>query len=297
MGKLHRLWKDFTYSIGGVILGIVFLVAAFSKATSPGSLIDQVAKEELDFLLTATQVALVTLALEAGLGTALLLGLRHLWVLLPTSGLVILFLFLTGRNYWLVSQGLRETGTCGCFGELFNRTPAEAFWQDLFLLLPALIFCFWKRSDSEPLPKMRLAIAALVGLAIPSWASLDEEIPFIEAAHQLGTLAKTSRFTLSHSYSVTIDGDADSETQVYESEGSSSFLITAFRLRKPLLLDPRSGTVRRVESELVRTHSRGTIEVLNFPRKGDGIPFTIGSDGVTFEIDGSTFTLETSPSK
>ena len=29
--------------------------------------------------------------------------------------------------------------SCGCFGDLITRTPAEAFWQDLVLLLPPLL--------------------------------------------------------------------------------------------------------------------------------------------------------------
>ena len=156
MARIHGRWKEYAGTAGAVLLGMVFLVATYSKAWNPddfGAFVDQIRQEELDFLFTAVQVALIALALEAGLGTALLLGVRHLAVLLPTAVLVVFFLFLTGRNYWLVSQGLREPGSCGCFGSLIERTPAEAFWQDLLLMVPLTLLCFWRRRKSAGHPR------------------------------------------------------------------------------------------------------------------------------------------------
>ena len=167
----HTRWKKHAGTAGAVLLGVVFLVATYSKAWNAdgvGAFIDQIRQEELDFLFSATQVALIALALEAGLGMALLLGVRHLIILLPTAALVVFFLFLTGRNYWLVSQGLREPGSCGCFGSLIERTAAEAFWQDLLLMVPFILLCFWKRPKSRGLPKRRLGLALLMALGVPS---------------------------------------------------------------------------------------------------------------------------------
>ncbi len=277
-----------------MLLGVYFLVAAVSKAWNPddfGALIDQVRLEELDFLFTATQVALIALALEVGLGTALLLGVRHLGILLPTTALVVFFLFLNGRNYWLVSQGLREPGSCGCFGSLIERTAAEAFWQDLLLMVPLTLLCFWRRRKSEGIPKKRFVLAMLAALAVSLWAYRSPNIEYIEAAHRLGSLAETSRFVPSSSYSLTIDGQLEEQARIYESEGASAFLIQVPRWEAPLLMDLRSSTVRRVEPETVRTVSGNALELLDSPQKKEETPFTPGGGGVRFELGGQTFTL------
>ncbi len=277
-----------------MLLGVYFLVAAVSKAWNPddfGALIDQVRLEELDFLFTATQVALIALALEVGLGTALLLGVRHLGILLPTTALVVFFLFLNGRNYWLVSQGLREPGSCGCFGSLIERTAAEAFWQDLLLMVPLTLLCFWRRRKSEGIPKKRFVLAMLAALAVSLWAYRSPDIEYIEAAHRLGSLAETSRFVPSSSYSLTIDGQLEEQARIYESEGASAFLIQVPRWEAPLLMDLRSSTVRRVEPETVRTVSGNALELLDSPQKKEETPFTPGGGGVRFELGGQTFTL------
>ena len=277
-----------------MLLGVYFLVAAVSKAWNPddfGALIDQVRLEELDFLFTATQVALIALALEVGLGTALLLGVRHLGILLPTTALVVFFLFLNGRNYWLVSQGLREPGSCGCFGSLIERTAAEAFWQDLLLMVPLTLLCFWRRRKSEGIPKKRFVLAMLAALAVSLWAYRSPDLEYIEAAHRLGSLAETSRFVPSSSYSLTIDGQLEEQARIYESEGASAFLIQVPRWEAPLLMDLRSSTVRRVEPETVRTVSGNALELLDSPQKKEETPFTPGGGGVRFELGGQTFTL------
>ena len=277
-----------------MLLGVYFLVAAVSKAWNPddfGALIDQVRLEELDFLFTATQVALIALALEVGLGTALLLGVRHLGILLPTTALIVFFLFLNGRNYWLVSQGLREPGSCGCFGSLIERTAAEAFWQDLLLMVPLTLLCFWRRRKSEGIPKKRFVLAMLAALAVSLWAYRSPDIEYIEAAHRLGSLAETSRFVPSSSYSLTIDGQLEEQARIYESEGASAFLIQVPRWEAPLLMDLRSSTVRRVEPETVRTVSGNALELLDSPQKKEETPFTPGGGGVRFELGGQTFTL------
>ena len=277
-----------------MLLGVVFLVAAVSKAWNPddfGAFIDQIRLEELDFLFTAVQVAMIALALEIALGTALLLGVRHLAVLLPTAALVVFFLFLTGRNYWLVSQGLREPGSCGCFGSLIERTPAEAFWQDLLLMVPLMLLCFRGRPKSGGVPKRRLGLALLAALGVSLWASRSPDIEYIEAAHRLGSLAETSRFAASSSYSLTIDGVPDEQARVYESEGAGGFLIQVPRLEKPLLMDLRSSTVRSIDPDSVRTVSEDALELLDSPQGGEETPFAPGDGGVRFELGGQTFML------
>ena len=290
----HTRWKKHAGTAGAVLLGAVFLVAAGGKAWIPddfGAFIDQIRQEQLDFLFTATQVALIALALEAGLGTALLMGVRHLGILLPTSALVVFFIFLNGRNYWLVSQGLREPGSCGCFGSLIERTAAEAFWQDSLLMIPLTLLCFRRRRKSEGIPRKRLVLAMLAALAVSFWASRSPDIDFIEAAHRFGSLAETSRFVPSQDYSLTIDGQLEEQARIYESEGASAFLIQVPRLDGRLLMDLRSSTVRRIDPDSVRTVSGDALELLDSPQEGEEAPFTPGGGGVRFELGGRTFKL------
>lgn len=134
------IWRRALSITGGIVLGAVLLVGAWAKAIDPAAFAEQVTNEGLDFLLPAGIVVVLALALEFGLGSALLVGIRHRWLLITSSALVLFFLFLTGRTYYRDSHGLLDAAAgCGCFGNLVDRTPAEAFWQDLALLVPALL--------------------------------------------------------------------------------------------------------------------------------------------------------------
>lgn len=160
-------------TLAGAVLGVVLLVAAWAKALDPASFAEQIRLEKLDFLFSAEAVALIALALEVGLGLALLLGVRRLWVLVPSALLVAFFVFLTGRTYYLSLHGqLPEASSCGCFGNLVQRTPGEAFWQDLAMLVPPLLMAFLGRDRRGRLfPPVRTAAIALAtaGTLVFAW--------------------------------------------------------------------------------------------------------------------------------
>lgn len=174
-------------TIAGALLGAVFLIAVWAKALNPSAFAEQIRIEGLDFLLSAQAVALLALALEAGLGLALIFGIRRLWVLVPTALLVAFFLFLTGRAWWLTAQGLRtEEAGCGCFGNLVQRTPAEAFWQDLLLLVPPLALAFLGRDRRGRLfPPLRTAAVTLGTLAVAVFAWKAPDLPLDDLATRL----------------------------------------------------------------------------------------------------------------
>ncbi len=178
-------WKRRVGILGAFMLGAVLLVGGLSKAVDPQVFAEQVGAEGLDFALSAETVALVAIGLEIGLGAALILGVRRLWILLPAAMLVGLFLFLTGRSYWNFAQGIvDETASCGCFGNLLDRTPGEAFWQDLLLMVPALLLSFLGRAPSG-FPRARLgwvAAVTLVGVVF-SWKA--PELPLDDVATRL----------------------------------------------------------------------------------------------------------------
>ncbi len=169
----------------GVFLGAVLLVAVWAKALDPASFAEQIRVEGLDVLLSAQVVALIALALEAGLGLALLLGVRRLWVLVPAALLVAFFVFLTGRAWWMSAHGLREAESCGCFGNLVQRTPAQAFWQDTLLLVPALLLSFVGRERSSGFPKLRAALVAAATIAVAVFAWKAPDLPLDNLATRL----------------------------------------------------------------------------------------------------------------
>jgi uncharacterized membrane protein YphA (DoxX/SURF4 family) len=179
------LWWVGTFA--GAFLGCVLLFAVWAKMIDPGAFVTQIQTEGLDFLIPARGVALIALALEAGLGLALLLGVRRKWVLIPATLLVAFFLSLTGRAWWLAAHGLRDAGeSCGCFGNLVQRTPAQAFWQDLALLVPALLLAWVGRERRPPLfPPVRTAAAVLGALAAVIFAWKAPELPLDDLATRL----------------------------------------------------------------------------------------------------------------
>ncbi len=182
-----RRWQTALATAGAVFVGAVLLVAAWAKALDPEAFAEQIVSEGLAPAGGwAVAVAFVALALEIGLGTALVLGIRRLWVLVPAAALSVFFLFLTGRSWWRASHGLLDpAAACGCFGNLVERTPAEAFWQDLLLLVPGLAVAFAWRTGGSGQPWRRLAAATIVTAAGLLLAWRAPELPLDDLATRL----------------------------------------------------------------------------------------------------------------
>lgn len=180
-------WPSRLGTVAGVLLGLVLLVAVWGKALDPVAFAEQIRFEGLDLLLSAEQMALFALAVEFALGLSLVLGIRRLTNLVPTLAVVLLFLFLTGRGYWRFEHGLIDgTEACGCFGNLVDRSPAEAFWQDLGLLVPLMLLSFigyQRRSVRRPWKRL----VAVIGLtaAVVVFAHRAPELPLDDLATRL----------------------------------------------------------------------------------------------------------------
>jgi len=174
-------------TVAGAFLGAVLLVAVWAKAIAPAAFVEEIANRGLGLVIGPVAVAYVALALEAGLGVWLLTGVRRLWVLVPGALLVAFFLFLTGQDYARDLMGLEPVAaSCGCFGNLVVRTPAQAFWQDLALLLPPLLLAFLGRpANGVRVPKVRtvLGIVAAVGVMLLAWKAPD--LPLDDLATRL----------------------------------------------------------------------------------------------------------------
>ncbi len=172
---------------GATVLGVVLLVAVAAKVLHPAAFASRIAAEGLAGWIPPMAMAVSALGLEAGVGTALLLGIRHPALLAVTTLMVALFLFLTGRTYVLVLSGAAPPDDgCGCFGTLLERTPGEAFWGDLGLLLLPLAMVLWaSRPFPWQLPGRRLAATGAVALAVMALAAKAPSLPVDDYATQL----------------------------------------------------------------------------------------------------------------
>lgn len=186
-------WPRVVGYLGGLVLGSVLLIAAWAKLLDPLAFAETIRSEGLDFLLPAHAVALIAIVLEVALGSALVLGIRRRWVLWPSVALVLFFLFLTGRTYLRALAGtLPADAGCGCFGNLVERTPAEAFWQDLVLLAVPLALAFVGRPRDAAAPRLRTAAVAALGVAALVFAWQAPSLPLDDLATRLGTGTKVS---------------------------------------------------------------------------------------------------------
>lgn len=180
--------------LGGAFLGLVLLVAAGAKALDPQAFAEQIRAEKLDLVFSASTVALIALGIEVAIGLALLLGIRRLWVLVPSLLLVVFFVFLTGRTYARSLRGEEPAAaSCGCFGNLVQRTPAQAFWQDLLMLVPPLALAFVGRPRGGRFPIGRSAAVALATGAVVAFGAKADDLPLDDFATRLKPGVTTSK--------------------------------------------------------------------------------------------------------
>ena len=146
-------------------LGAVLLVATFFKALDPQSFAELLQGQGLTLGLPPMVAAVLALAVEGGLGLLLVLGVRRPWSLALVTLLVAGFVALNGWEWWRAAHGAAPAAGCGCFGNLVQRSPAAAFWQDLAMLVPLLLLSWLAvPRDSRALPPRRIA-AAVIGIA------------------------------------------------------------------------------------------------------------------------------------
>ena len=187
-------WMVIVGTAAGVFLGVIFVVGLYAKALDPEAFVETIQREGLDFLLPASWVAAIALFLEAMLGFALMLGLRRMRILLPSAALVAFFVFLTARAYiqYDPNASLGEH-SCGCFGNLVERSPAEAFWQDLLMLVPACALAFLARPTSAAAhTRARFITAGSLTAAVLVFALIAPGLPIDDFATRLKPGAKVN---------------------------------------------------------------------------------------------------------
>lgn len=155
------------------ILGAVLLLAAYAKAVDPHGFAIVFGDMAPMPPGAAFAVALVVVGFEAGLGFVLVAGWRSRGVLVATSAT---FLAFTCVVVWqLVHPG--GAAACGCFGQLVERTPWQALWEDVgFVALSGLAWC--GRAAAPAMIRWRmtgLVAAGAVGFAVCApWLPLDD---------------------------------------------------------------------------------------------------------------------------
>jgi hypothetical protein len=171
---------------GGAFLGAVLLVAAAMKSLDPAAFAEEITALGLAGPLPPFAAAIAALFGEALLGALLVANVRRLPVMIAATLLVAFFLLVTGRSAWRAAHGLEDaTAACGCFGNLVDRTPAEAFRQDLALLLPALALAWFGRPRVERRPLLRRAGAATLALGVAGFATAAPGLPLDDVATRL----------------------------------------------------------------------------------------------------------------
>ena len=150
-------------TIAGMILGGVFVFAGFAKIIDPARFIELIESKDLAMGMPPAIVAYAGIALEMLLGTALLLGIRKLPILLGSLALTIFFVVLSSMAYADHVSGAADADeSCGCFGALLERTPGEALGFDIGFLVLALLAFLGRPRGGTPWPKLRLGLTLLV---------------------------------------------------------------------------------------------------------------------------------------
>ena len=149
-------------AVAGYLLGAVLLLAAYAKAVDPHGFAAQLHDMSVPANL-AYPGALAVVAAEAGLGAALLGGSRHTLVLLVSTATFVMFV---GIVAWQLAHP-DETGACGCFGQLFERTPLQALYEDVaFVALSGVAWLGRPRPGALPWGRSLLGAGAGLVLAL-----------------------------------------------------------------------------------------------------------------------------------
>jgi hypothetical protein len=160
-------------ALAGIVLGALFLLAAATKGADLALFTEQVEGYGIVGGPLARAVALALVPLEAILGMALIVGWRRRAAALATAGLLVLFI---GVSAWALYTG--KTGSCGCFGALSARGPADVIKEDLLMLvLAALAWLPAGAAAGGRARGWRTGLVALTGVAAAGFMFAAPRLP------------------------------------------------------------------------------------------------------------------------
>ena len=275
-----------------LMLGGILLFASYAKLLEPGGFVGQIHLEGLDFWWSATSVAVVAIFLETCLGILLLLGVTNRVVLGWAALLVLFFLYLTGQNYWLVSQGLRDPeAACGCFGDLIQRSAGEALWQDLLMLGLPLVVAIRLLPRSLHFPLYRSMFAVVVSILVALFMARSPSL--VAAGDALHFAAEGARDTalVPMPATVFVDDEEDLAAEVFLSEGSASFVLVSPSLPYLIVLDPRQQSFKAVGRESLLAGSGGDRRLVEASRPVAEGNFEMAPDGIRLSVGGRAVRL------
>ncbi len=192
-------WRRSIAATGAGVVGATLLVGAWGKLLDPIAFAQSLRLEGITSWLGSGWFPeivppLLVIAIEVLLGSLLVLGVRYRTTLSATALLVAFFLFLTGRAWWRDAHGIvvGDAASCGCFGNLLDRSPREAFIQDAVLLVPGLLLAALALPQRHTLGR-RVAIAWLITAAMVVLGWFAPGLPIDDLATRLapGTAASS----------------------------------------------------------------------------------------------------------
>ncbi len=144
--------------LAAFILGAVLLIAAFAKGLDPALFADGLGKLGFVPQSLTTYAALGAVAFEAALGLALVLNIRTKPVLAITLLTFVFFTAVVIREMYLPAS---EQSSCGCFGNLVERTPRQALIEDLIFVVLSLVAFVGRRAPVAGAPAPRWHVPAI----------------------------------------------------------------------------------------------------------------------------------------
>jgi hypothetical protein len=154
-----------------VIIGIVLLLAGFSKALGIAEAVQQATAYKIITNATLiTGLVWLLIAAEFVLGASLLVRFQRRLVVPLTYGMIFVFL---GALAWAWYSG--ATTDCGCFGAWVKHTPQQAllFDSSLLVILTLGQLLSWPVNETCH-NERRIAVVAfslILGLGVTGWAS------------------------------------------------------------------------------------------------------------------------------
>jgi hypothetical protein len=264
------------------------IIVTIGKVADPVLFVEQIREEGLEILLSANMVAVIALTWETLVGLALFVGIRNYWVVIPTTVLSAFFLFLTGRTYLQVLTGQREESyDCGCFGIFLQRTATEAFWQDLFILVPPLIIMLLDRDSlRKPLPKWRTWISILGTLVLAVYTIVWAGLPQTGGYHSSQVDVASSQFSLF------VDGQEIGDAEIFGSDFILKFVaVSSATDESALVIDIQKSSISLIDINAIKRNNDGSIVIdESIPEEILG-KFDIGAQGLSFNYMGKLFEM------
>lgn len=173
--------------LAALVVGSYLLYGVYGKGLDAPGFAAGLETKGLTGGLPPLVVAYAGLALEALLGVLLVLNVRRMWVLVPTLLLVCFFMSVTGKDWWDAEHGnAAESASCICFGNVMQRTPKEAFLQDLaFMFVPALLAFLGRQKAPPRFPPVRTRLALGLTAAVVVFAHFAPSLDLDDWATQL----------------------------------------------------------------------------------------------------------------